>query len=234
MFHATMSPRISHTSPRPARTTFAFLILVATLMLAHVRLASAQCTTTGDCLWPVGCGYAGSLTVPVIFAGPVGLRNLVLADRPVCTAVPGSGSFLINSFFDVFVEVSTDGGATWAPKAAAGIPGLMKLTPTTPPGSNPRGFDTEMLSLSLSGGTLPLGIMVRESPSRASVGHTDDTSLGGGLFKIDSFFDIFVEMSLDGGATWVPSLQPSRLLLGTGNPTPVRVSTWGAVKSIYR
>ena len=234
MFHATMSPRISHPRPRPARTTFAFLILVATLMLAHARPAGAQCTTNSDCLWPVGCGFAGSLTIPIVVSGPVMLRNLVLADRPACTPVPGSGSFTISSFFDVFVEVSIDGGGTWSSKAAPGIPGLMNLTPSTPPGSNPRGFDTEMLSLNLSGGTLPAQMMVRESPTRASLGHTDDTSLGGGQFKIDSFFDIFVELSLDGGQTWVPSLQPARLLLGTGNPTPVHASTWGAVKAFYR
>jgi hypothetical protein len=227
MFHATLFPAGS----RRVGTIFAFLAVALTF--AQVRTAGAQCTTNSDCIWPVGCGYAGSLTVPIVIAGPVELRNLVLADRPVCTPVPASGSFLVNSFFDVFVEVSLNGGATWSSKSTAGMPGLMSLTPTTPPGSNPRGFDTEMLSLNISGGTLP-GIMVRESPARASIGHTDDTSLGGGQFKIDSFFDIFVELSLDGGQTWVPSNQPTRLLLGTGNPTPARVSTWGAVKAFYR
>ena len=29
--------------------------------------------------------------------------------------------------------------------------------------------------------------------------------MGGGLFKIDSFFDIFTELSLDNGASWLPS-----------------------------
>ena len=230
MFHATLSPGGS----RRVGAMFAFLFLAATLTLTQVRTAGAQCTTNSDCIWPVGCGYAGSLTVPIVISGPVQLRNLVLADRPVCTPVPAGGPFTVSSFFDVFVEVSLNGGATWSSKSAAGIPGLMALTPTTPPGSNPRGFDTEMLSLNLSGGTLPAGMMLRESPSRASVGHADDTSLGGGQFKIDSFFDVFTELSLDGGVTWVPSNQPSRLLLGTGNPTPVRVSTWGAVKAFYR
>jgi hypothetical protein len=229
MFDAKKSPRLS-----PAGTALTSLALVVTLLVATARLAAAQCTTSGDCAWPVGCGFAGSLTVPVVSNGSVVLRNLVLADRPACTPVPASGSFTISSFFDVFVEVSLNGGATWAPKAAPGAPGLTQLTLTTPPGSNPRGFDTEMLSLDISGGTLPAGMRVRESPSRASVGHTDDTSLGGGLFKIDSFFDVFVELSLDNGVTWVPSLQPTRLLLGTGNPTAVRVSTWGEVKAYYR
>jgi hypothetical protein len=230
MFQATISP----VGPRRGGTKFALGIVIALLMLACARPADAQCTTNSDCLWPVGCGYAGSLTVPIVVAGPVELRNLVLADRPVCTPVPPSGAFTISSFFDVFVEVSLDGGATWAPKAAPGISGLMALTPTTPPGSNPRGFDTEMLSLNIGGGTLPGGILIRESPTQASVGHANDTSLGGGQFKIDSFFDIFVELSIDGGNFWTPAGQPARLLLGTGNPTAARVSTWGAVKAYYR
>jgi hypothetical protein len=238
MFHVTMSPAMSaatSTAPRRrADATLAVLALAATLVIASARPAGAQCTTTSSCMWPVGCGYSGSLTVPIVVAGPVELRNLVLADRPPCLPVLASGSFTIHSSFDVFVEVSLDGGATWAPKATPGIPATMTMNLSTPPGSNPLGFDAELLSLNISGGTLPLGMLVRESPTLASVGHTDETSLGGGQFRIDSFFDIFVELSLDGGQTWVPSNQPTRLLLGTGNPTAVRASTWGAVKAIYR
>jgi hypothetical protein len=66
-------------------------------------------------------------------------------------------------------------------------------------------FQTEMLSLNLSGGTLPPGVMIRESPTLASLGITTTTDLGGGLYKIDSFFDVFTELSIDGGQTWMPS-----------------------------
>lgn len=66
-------------------------------------------------------------------------------------------------------------------------------------------FDTEMLSLDLAGIT-PLGpFMIRESPSRQSTGHTSITDIGGGLYHIDSFFDVFTELSIDGGATWIPA-----------------------------
>lgn len=234
MFHVTISRATSSAPRRRAGAKFALLVLVATLVVASARPAGAQCTTSSNCLWPVGCGYAGSPTVPIVMAGLVELRNMVLADRPACTPVPANGTFTSFSFFDVFVDVSLDGGATWTPKAVSAVQAVTSLTSTTPPGSNPRGFDTEMLSLNISGGTLPAGIMVRESPTLPSTGHTDVTSLGGGLSTINSFFDVFVELSLDGGQTWFPSNQPTRLLLGSGNPTPVRVSTWGAVKAIYR
>jgi hypothetical protein len=66
-------------------------------------------------------------------------------------------------------------------------------------------FNTEMLSMSLSG-TTPLGpFIIRESPTLPSLGQTKITDIGGGLYRIDSFFDVFTEISIDGGATWIPS-----------------------------
>lgn len=75
-------------------------------------------------------------------------------------------------------------------------------------------FDTEMLALNLSGVT-PLGpFMIRESPTRASTGRTTISNIGGGLYQIDSFFDIFTELSLDGGQTWGPDVNgPMRVTL---------------------
>lgn len=66
-------------------------------------------------------------------------------------------------------------------------------------------FDTEIISMNLSGMT-PLGmIMVRESPILSSLGQTEITDIGGGLYHIDSFFDVFTELSVDGGQSWIPS-----------------------------
>ena len=66
-------------------------------------------------------------------------------------------------------------------------------------------FQTEMLALNLTG-FAPFGpFMVRESPTLPSLGVTTVTDIGGGLFQIDSFFDVFTELSIDGGQTWMPS-----------------------------
>src|SRR6185369_6439759 len=112
--------------------------------------------------------------------------------------------------------------------------GNVQLVPTTPPGANPGIFNTEMLQLDISGGSLPGGVFLRESPSRASTGQAQDLSLGGGQFRIDSFFDVFFELTLDGGQSWMQPTSPTRLLLGTPAPTPTRSFTWGEVKSFYR
>ena len=67
--------------------------------------------------------------------------------------------------------------------------------------------------MSLSGNT-PMGpIMIRQDPQRASTGSTDITDTGGGLYHIDSFFDVFTELSVDGGANWIGSDYGTRMVL---------------------
>jgi hypothetical protein len=75
-------------------------------------------------------------------------------------------------------------------------------------------FVTEMVGMSLSGtGPTPPFVMVRESPSRPSLGSTRITDIGGGLYHIDSFFDVFTEISFNGGSNWFPSTGPTRVNL---------------------
>jgi autotransporter-associated beta strand protein len=223
---------------------------------------------------------------------------------------PDFGTFRIGSFFDIFVEVSTDGGATWSgatngpvrmqlkpavtevPKPTPNLPPLdgnyvspakwhalyangiiitnashdrfTQNQPPPPPGGNQtenfgsqvhgsismdggasfqlfsapasvavqvnssqdsgstRYFNTEMLALNLSGGNLPGGVMVRESPTKASLGRTSVRQDSGGQYHISSFFDVFTEVSLDGGATWSPSTTaPGPMGLSSSNPPVV-------------
>jgi hypothetical protein len=47
---------------------------------------------------------------------------------------------------------------------------------------------------------------------------------------IASFFDIFTEVSLDGGQTWSPSIGPARVAMRTPNPNPIpTLSQWGLI-----
>jgi hypothetical protein len=212
------------------------------------------------------------------------------------------GNFRISSFFDVFTEVSLDGGQTWSPSTTApatmsprlparkryfplpnlpptngqyispkqwhalyanGIiisnvthrrflanfppppknstnthnfgsqvnfllkmPGQSNFVPVTANAdcqvsvgssgfqSKEQVYQTEMTSLNLSGGSLPPGVMIRESPSKRSIGETHYTGGGGaGGFRISSFFDVFTEISTDGGGTWSPASAPGTMEL---------------------
>lgn len=61
-------------------------------------------------------------------------------------------------------------------------------------------FNLEINFLDLTG----QGFRIRESPTRQSLGQTQVTDIGNGDFRIDSFFDIFTELSVDGGESWIP------------------------------
>jgi hypothetical protein len=81
-------------------------------------------------------------------------------------------------------------------------------------------FATEMVGMSLMGtGTTPPSVMVRESPTLPSLGSTRITDIGGGQYHIDSFFDVFTELSLDGGANWFPSVGPTHVDLVLPEPS---------------
>ena len=80
--------------------------------------------------------------------------------------------------------------------------GLGRLTGT---------FATEIVSMELTGtvdtlsGTL--NVAVRANPDLPSMGMTTITDIGGGLYEIDSFFDVFTELSVDGGQSWIPDIE---------------------------
>jgi hypothetical protein len=127
--------------------------------------------------------------------------------------------------------ISMNGGASFTPfQAPANVTVQLNSRSDLDTGST-RFFDTEMLSLNLSGGTLPGGIMVRESPTKASLGRTSVRTIASdGTYRISSFFDIFTELSLDGGQTWSPSVVfAGEVHLGTSQPRPqVSITRSGA------
>jgi hypothetical protein len=83
-------------------------------------------------------------------------------------------------------------------------------------------YDTEMLELYITGGNLPAGMMIRESPTLASTGKTAISPATGGGYIIDSFFDVFTELSMDYGVTWLVSTSaPPRMRFTSTAPSNV-------------
>ena len=145
--------------------------------------------------------------------------EMVSREPSVVVALPPpAGSNMVSSFFDIYIEVSTDGGGTYHCDSFFDIFVEVDVGNVTAPGDAVGMYETEITSLNLSGGDLPAGVMIRESPTRASSGSHRVTSLGGGGggAAIDSFFDIYIEVSTDGGGTWTPADQAIRLDMGLG------------------
>jgi hypothetical protein len=81
-----------------------------------------------------------------------------------------------------------------------------------------RTLDTELATFELGGPTAPGGAMVRESPTLASTGRTTITAVSGGQYRIESYYDVWLEISTDGGATWDAAEAAVRMTLGPPMP----------------
>jgi hypothetical protein len=123
--------------------------------------------------------------------------------------------------FDSTVDllISTDGGATFRAASAPAPVAVQVNGRGDLDTSSTRFFDTEMLALNVSGGNLPAGLLIRESPTRASLGRTSvRQNAVDGSYRVSSFFDVFTELSLDGGQTWSPSTAPPGRLTLSASP----------------
>ena len=214
------------------------LTLCAALLLALcARGAHAQSCVQEDCLPSPSSAYASTAHFNFSFLGTTyDLSGLSLHNFSSCGSPPASvtGATATHSFTAVMDYIaSVNGGPAVSGSAPASATLFNRFNSVALP---TRFFDTEMLQLDISGGGLPLAAMIRESPSLATTGTTKIEDLGSGTFRVDSFFDVFFELSLDGGVTWAPSLNaPGKMTLtGPGCPTPTRRHTWGHLKQIYR
>jgi len=70
-------------------------------------------------------------------------------------------------------------------------------------------------------------VTIRESPTLTSTGQTTITPQGDG-FHVSSFFDVFTELSLDGGNTWTPNIGAASHFESTPEPTTLLL-TGGAL-----
>lgn len=95
-----------------------------------------------------------------------------------------------------------------------------------PESEEPHTFGVEIYEMNLEGtveipGSSPVGVKIRLDPSRVSSGKTTltDTQLGPeGLtqYEVDSFFDVFFEVSV-GGGDYMPVPEPVFMELGAGD-----------------
>jgi hypothetical protein len=88
-------------------------------------------------------------------------------------------------------------------------------------GSQTGTFDTEIVSMSLSGDVGGVSIEIRENPSQQSLGEATITDIGGGQFAVDSFFDVYTEISVDGGPFQPQTNGASRMTLVEKDVVPV-------------
>jgi hypothetical protein len=130
---------------------------------------------------------------------------------------PGSSAPYSEANAVATFELSAD-GVSWGTAVANG-PLAANINNTTGTGSTSM-FDTEMLQLDLYGDSPGFGpVMLRESPTKQSLGkHTIRQDPRG--YRVSSFFDVFLELSTDGGGTWIPANRSMRVLASLPPPMP--------------
>ena len=208
--------------PKPTRITCIAVIL--SMCWAIPDIANAQGLIQPSDAFPVigGSYKAQSPTIYPAPIGPVDLRAMSLitkeTSQTISPSLVGEGQFHIDSFFDVFTELSVDGGE-FAVDSFFDV--FVELTIDVPPGQTTGDFQTEIVSMNLTGDLPGVGpFIIRESPLQSSMGVHVVTQLNdGGLYHIDSFFDVFTELSVDGGQSWIPADNPTHLQLNPG-PSP--------------
>ncbi len=92
-------------------------------------------------------------------------------------------------------------------------------------------WSTEILSMTLTGNVGGYPVLLRESPTLHSTGQTSIAV--GNDYMISSFFDVFTELSIDGGQTWVPQDQSTRMNL-TPEPATVCLLVLGSLSVLKR
>ena len=156
-------------------------------------------------------------TIPAV--GTIQARNFSHRNlsNPINPPPVNGTAFYTNTSTLGTLELSTD-GQSWSPAQGSG-PVTVKIHNTSAAGDTTSFFDTEMLDLTLIGNS-PFGpFQLRESPTRQSLGrHTIGPDPRG--FRISSFFDVYLELSLDGGQNWVQADRSIRVQVSAPPAAP--------------
>lgn len=200
------------------------VVAVLCILLVGVE---AQAVLTDSNVFPVQGGKC-RLEGPVIpFPGatvPGSALNMELISMELIS-VPDSSTpptdppltddtYAVDSFFDITVELYVPGAADYAVDSFFDV--FTELTIKKRPDGGTGRWDTEIVSMDLSGfAPIPIPgttskLEIRLSPTIPSTGGFVVTDLGTGKYQIDSFFDVFTELRVDGG-TWYPASGPIRL-----------------------
>lgn len=195
----------------PGRSVVVLSIVLFSALFISASSEAAGVLTLDPSLPPTVGEYTSALDVITLYNFPPPITSVQTKNSHL---VPDLGTVVRDTLgaderatFSVGVtaEASVGGGAF----GPSNTPGLAQVVTFGKIGNVTGTFQTEMLALDLSGG----GAMIRESPTMASLGQTTITDLGGGLYRVESFFDVFTELSLDGGQNWLPATGPTHMVL---------------------
>ncbi len=172
-------------------------------------------------------------TTPVIISGTsifigggISLTTITLKNITPATPLPIGGTVTLTIRGDMFATFSSTSQNT--PVTCPAIL-VVKITYNSTLGSTSI-YEIELLSCDLSGGTLPGGIIFRESPTLISRGQIVSTTIGSGLYRMSAYFEPNMEVSTNSGADWSPSSSPSYIYMRSDSPSSIpTLGAWALI-----
>jgi hypothetical protein len=187
-----------------ARSLHVYALLAALLLCAATTaIAADEHFFPSNLMRPPSGVYTSQDMMYWSYYYNLGLRNIAVS-HPTASFLPPALGLSETHTFDVMVsaEMSLDNGLNWLPFAAPATETINSFHSSDAGGLSY--FNEEIYSLDIRGNT-PYGpMMIRESPTMPSLGQATIEPDSGG-YQISSFFDVFTELSLDGGQTWAPA-----------------------------
>ena len=216
-------------------------LMVGTLLVVLAIGAGAlgEIVASNPELPPIDDAYRSPFQVHAEFKDdPMGLHVLLermehraFADGITRVPVgPDEEEFFTSSLVGVAVFPGM-GGAT----APVHLQGPVQTIVRGKTGNQTGTFDTEIIAMSLTGDIAGMQVIIQQHQTIPSLGQTTITDLGGALWEIDSFFDVFTELSVDLGSgftPFVPATEGVRMTLGPIVPEPVTMVLLGAALSL--
>lgn len=204
------------------------------LVIACLAIPSIGAMLTSDPNFPPLTGgyestsaYSGVFPQGVIVKG-ITMKDFTASQTPLGPG--GSATWLVGATCSGLA--SPDGGITFLPYS--GLADLQYRIDSATNSGSTRNFNLELLQMNLTVAT-PFGpMMLRESPTLPSLGQLTLIDLGGGQYSFDSFYDIFTELSTDGGQTWLPSMSPADHQVLVPEPATLSLLALGAVALLRR
>jgi hypothetical protein len=210
-------------SPSRGRVPAALAACVA-IVLAAMPSASAPIITSTPTLPVIGSSYASSTGVGCFPAlPPAGLcvaPGLITLTSLISSTFDASGQHIVTTA-SYAGTLTTLGSVPIGPIALSGTIEQEVLGRTDPSATGT--WATELVTLSLSGSLLGFPLTLALDPSQSSTGVTSIVSVGqqnDQAFRIDSFFDIFVELRLDSPTPLSTTRGPIHASLVSPAPEP--------------
>jgi hypothetical protein len=205
--------------------------LAAAVLVSAAAKADADVITASPNLPPVTAldgNPIGYLTPTQVHAEYTGAGLDVILSQVIHSGftniqVSTSGPNEIETFNSTLTGMASINGS---PNIPFTLTGPVSVTAFGKAGMTTGTFNTQMTSMDMTGTVAGHSVEVVIDPITPSTGQTSITAIGGGDFRINSFFDIFTDLSIDHGP-FIPQNNGPSLVTATELPEPGALTLLG-------